>query len=113
MGDTGRSDVTQSVVDDTIAILWLCIMYGINGIPLKHPRRLGRCHVRNLKLIYNVVHYALIFAFWFIWYSRKRFYRHTECINTPASAGALPPAPLPGRPLQTRDDSLRVELGTG
>jgi len=45
---------------------------------------------------HKVVHYAVIFTFW---YSRKSFYHYTECINNPASrappklpAGTRPPA---------------------
>jgi len=43
---------------------------------------------RALLKTHKLVHYALIFIYP---YSQKRFYHYTECINTPALAGALPP----------------------
>ena len=49
---------------------------------------------------YKVMHYALIFTFW---YSRKSFYHYTECINTPASGGGCSLHPAGGtapRPLR-------------
>ena len=58
------------------------------GIPLKHPWSLGRFRVYNLRL--TRWYTALIFAFW---YSRKRFYHRTECINTLASGGLRPQTP--------------------
>ena len=39
------------------------------------------------------VQYVVIFTFW---YSRKRFYRYTECINTPASGELRPQNPQQG-----------------
>ena len=39
------------------------------------------------------MHWALIFTFW---YSRKRFYRYTECTNAPASVGLRPRPPSGG-----------------
>ena len=54
---------------------------------------------------HKVVHYAVIFTFW---YSRKSFYHYTECINNPASGappnfqrGLSPLHPRWGHSLQT------------
>jgi len=58
----------------------------------------------------KVVHYAVIFTFWS---SRKRFYHYTERINTPVSAGALPPAPHWGHSPQNPLAASPLERSSG
>ena len=82
------------------------IQIGFTFLVPAHPGSPGQRAVKWVRKTDKLVHYAPIFTFW---YSRKRLYHYTECINTPASGGgalpprppvgALPPAPLLGAQL--------------